>query len=467
MKVLGSPKATEEQLRIVADTRTGTEIIRGAAGSGKTTTALLRLRNLSDMFKARHVRMHIAAPVKALVLTYNRTLCGYVEALARQQAASGGGVDLEVSTFAQWAMRFTTSTNVIEYEARLTALGRLARKVDIKLSSTFLSSEIEYVRGRFAPGDYASYLDAERTGRGIAPRVEKPTREKILSVIESYDKELVADKKIDWEDVTAAAAAADSIGYQIVVVDEAQDFSANQIRALRHHLAEPHALTLVVDTAQRLYPRGYTWKEAGIDATQAQFYRLSKNHRNTIEIAAFAAGIVAGLKLDDDGTMPDLTKATSHGPKPIVLKGKYNKQLSAAIGYIKKKVNLKTETVAFLKPLGGGWFDDIKQRLDDEGLGYEDITRERNWANNDVNIVLSTMHSAKGLEFDHVIILGLNQVNTPHDSDVDDDQHQTLRRLLAMAVARARKSVIVGYKPSEASGLVKYFDAATIDSLEL
>ncbi|MBD9596943.1 AAA family ATPase [Ensifer sp. ENS05] len=468
MKVLGSPRPTDEQLKIIAEVRTGTEIIRGAAGSGKTTTALLRLRNLSDMFKSRHARLEIQTPVRALVLTYNRTLCGYVEALAQQQASSGGGVELEVATFAQWAMRFTRNNDVIGRDAREYALAKLSAAHDLKLSSTFLASEVEYLRGRFSPDDYKSYLNTERTGRGISPRVEKSTREKILSVIDGYNAELTAKRQVDWEDITAASANAASMGYQIIVVDEAQDFSANQIRALRNHLADDaHAFTLVVDTAQRLYPRGYTWKEAGIDAGQALFHRLSKNHRNTVEIAAFASGIVAGLKLDDDGTMPDLKMATSHGPKPSVLKGKYNKQLSAAIGYIKSNVDLTNETVAFLKPQGGGWFADIKDRLEAEGLPYEDITRERTWANNDVNIVLSTMHSAKGLEFDHVIILGLNQENTPHDEDADDDQHQVLRRLLAMAVARARKSVVIGYKPSEASGLVKYFVPTTINESEL
>ncbi|MDR6188439.1 DNA helicase IV [Agrobacterium pusense] len=467
MKVLGSPWPTDEQLKIIADVRTGTEIIRGAAGSGKTTTALLRLRNLTDMFRSRHARLHIQSPVKALVLTYNRTLCGYVEALAEEQASSAGGVELEVATFASWAMRFTNNRDIIGRDEREYALARLSAKYDIKLSSTFLASEVEYLRGRFTTHDYKNYLDAERTGRGIAPRVEKATREKILTVIDSYNKELLVNQKLDWEDITAAAAAAPSAEYQIIVVDEAQDFSATQIKALRKHLADQHAFTLVVDTAQRLYPRGYTWKEAGIDAVQTQFHRLSKNHRNTVEIAAFASGIVAGLKLDDDGTMPDLKAATRHGPKPAVLKGKYNKQLSAAISYIKNKVDLENETVAFLKPQGGRWFADIRDRLEAEGLPYEDITRERIWVNNDVNLVLSTMHSAKGLEFDHVIILGLNQENTPHDDDVDDDQHQLFRRLLAMAVARARKSVVIGYKPSEASGLVKYFAAETIDESDV
>ena len=89
MKLLAWRPPTAEQLKIIGATALGTEIIRGAAGSGKTTTALLRLRNLSDMFEARHKRLGIEEPVRILVLTFNRTLCGYVRALAEKRAKAG------------------------------------------------------------------------------------------------------------------------------------------------------------------------------------------------------------------------------------------------------------------------------------------------------------------------------------------------------------------------------------------
>lgn len=242
MKVLGAPRATPEQLRIIGDTRVGTEIIRGAAGSGKTTTALLRLRNLSDMFRSQHLRTGIAAPVKALVLTYNRTLRGYVEALAKEQASRSGGVHLSVSTYAQWAVQLTSNPKIHSY--RSTAILGFARQRGIKLQKEFLLSEIEYILGRFSPKNYNYYLDIERTGRGIAPRIDRITRERLLAVIGDYRGAIKKLGKIDWEDLPQRVSALPTESYEIIVVDEAQDFSANQLRSVVKHLAPISALTL-------------------------------------------------------------------------------------------------------------------------------------------------------------------------------------------------------------------------------
>ncbi|MCQ7646169.1 hypothetical protein NP183_22845, partial [Salmonella enterica] len=54
-----------------------------------------------------------------------------------------------------------------------------------------------------------------------------------------------------------------------------------------------------------------------------------------------------------------------------------------------------------------------------------------------------------------------------HQQDENDDKLQQLRRLLAMAISRARNSVVIGYKESEKSDLVKYFTPGTFDEIDL
>jgi superfamily I DNA/RNA helicase len=77
------------------------------------------------------------------------------------------------------------------------------------------------------------------------------------------------------------------------------------------------------------------------------------------------------------------------------------------------------------------------------------------------------MHSAKGLEFDHVVVLGLNAEVTRHGDEEHDAQLDNDRRLLAMALGRGRKSIIVGYKPEEESKLIRYFERGTYEEVDL
>ena len=252
-----------------------------------------------------------------------------------------------------------------------------------------------------------------------------------------------------------------------MIIDEAQDFSANEVRAVLNHLEPDHSITFVLDSAQRIYPKNFTWREAGIQLNLNQNFKLPKNYRNTKEIAAFVAPLLRGVDIGDaDGAIPNFDACDRSGKKPVVLVGKYSKQLDWAISYL-RSIDLANESVAFLKPYGGGWFDRLRERLARERLAFVELTRKSDWPEGEENIAVCTMHSAKGLEFDHVLVLGLNDTVTPHGSEPGDVQLDTLRRLVAMALGRARCSIVIGYKESEASSLVSYFEADTYDRINL
>jgi superfamily I DNA/RNA helicase len=467
LKTLPRVTATAEQLPLISQNRFGMEVICGAAGSGKTSTALLRLRSLCLMFAARHARLAIQTPVRVLVLTFNRTLAGYVRNLAENQIAPNANIDLCIETFGRWAMSSLGYPEVQNNKARA-QLMTLATKLG-ELAPAYIVKEAEYLLGRFEPENLESYITAERTGRGAIPRVDRRLRRRILDeVIYPYLVWLRDGGMEDWNTVAVRMGREiDSIGYDIVIVDESQDFSANQLRAIQHHLAPDHAITFVIDTIQRVYARGFTWAEAGFDARAERVHTLRANHRNTVEIAGFAASILSGFRVEPDGVLPDLAAATTHGVRPRVLRGLYGRQVEWAIDHIARHVDLEKDSVAFLKPQAGAWFSTVKKRLDAHGIGWVDITREQDWPDGEENVAVSTFHSAKGLEFDYVFILGLNDVNTPYPNEQLDDEVFVLRRLLAVAVARARKEVIVGYKPGEQSRLIEHFGAGTFDQIDL
>ena len=131
-----------------------------------------------------------------------------------------------------------------------------------------------------------------------------------------------------------------------------------------------------------------------------------------------------------------------------------------------RKADLRKESAALLQPLGGGWFDEARRVLNRRGIPYCELTRQKEWPKGPERVALCTIHSAKGLEFDHVLLPGLSQQVTPHGPETGDADLERLRRMLAMAVGRARNSVMVGYKPGEESSLIGLLDPSTYKLIE-
>ncbi len=464
MKTLPTTVPTGEQLALIANPRSGVQLIRGAAGSGKTTTALLMLHHLSNFYLSRKRRHGLTGDINVLVITFNKTLRGYINDLAKKQIRSSAELNLKVLTFAKWAKDFLPGLNIsaVSCSDKMATLSN-----NLPLQAGFIQKEIDYLLGRFKAEDLSEYLTCKRDGRGTSPRMDQALRKRLLDeVVHPYINWKQENGVSDWNDLAITLLdETPNIKYDIIIADEAQDFSANQIRAMMHFAADPSSVVFVLDAAQRIYPRGFRWGEAGV--TIRQSHRLSENHRNTQQICEFAAPLIEGLEIGDDGTIPDLNSCKRTGPVPLVIKGRYVDQMKYVIEYIRSYVDLKNESVAFLKPYGGGWFRYIIEQLNNNSLAFVKITKMGNWPTGPENIALSTMHSAKGLEFDHVFILGFNEQVTPCGTESGDSDLENLRRMLAMSITRARKSVIVGYKPEDTSTLISYLDPETYQEVLL
>ena len=255
--------------------------------------------------------------------------------------------------------------------------------------------------------------------------------------------------------------------YEVVIVDEAQDFSANQVRAITNHIADDFVCTFIRDTVQRIYPNFFNWNDVGIDMSGDRSRRLRENYRNTKQIAAFARPLVDGLEpVEGGGAIPDFTSCEGEGSLPTVVRSKYSKQVEWALAYLEDCVDAD-EIVAFLHPLGGGWFRELRSQLDDSGIPWVSLSREAEWPEGDERAALCTMHSAKGLEFDHVLLLGYDADTVKVGGEDEDAMLEQQRRLLAMAVGRARKGVVVGYRVEAEPAVTQFLEPLTFETVNL
>ncbi|SOE08946.1 Part of AAA domain-containing protein [Streptomyces sp. 2323.1] len=460
MKVLRPAQPTSEQLTVINNYKPGVFVVRGAAGSGKTTTALYRLKFTVGFWQRRRRDGFIDGPVRVLVLTYNRTLRGYIETLTEEQI-TGNDVQLTISTFAKWATDRVNYERILQEHERNRKLDALT--ASLPLPDDFVHGEVDYVLGRFMPDHLSEYIECERQGRGRSPRMPAPLRRRLLEeVIIPFQEWKKEQQAWDWSDLANAMAAkrADD-PYHVVVVDEAQDFSANQVRAVLNHVTDEHTLTFVLDAAQRIYPQRFTWAEAGLSVGPHNSKLLSKNFRNTRQIAAFAAPLLTDVEKTDDAAIPDLSSCQEEGDKPLLVQGTFTQQMDHVVQFLNDLGSDNDESVAILH--AKGWFSEVKKRLNAAGLAYVELTRNAEWPTGPVNVALSTMHSAKGLEFDHVIIVGLNSEVMPHATEPGDSERDAHLRLLAMSAGRARQTLTITYKPSDASDLIACMDPDTYE----
>lgn len=88
-------------------------------------------------------------------------------------------------------------------------------------------------------------------------------------------------------------------------------------------------------------------------------------------------------------------------------------------------------------------YDDLQSFIDDTALDPPDSDKQKEGGAE--KIILSTIHSSKGLEFDAVFVIGLADGRFPHGSAGQGEQWEEERRLLYVAATRARKYLYLTY----------------------
>jgi superfamily I DNA/RNA helicase len=438
--------------------------IKGVAGSGKTTVALYRakhlLENHSDMFE----------PTRVAIFTFNKTLSGYITALtaaSEQDPNFGVTSAITVTNFHRWAWHFLKDHGnelVGRTISGTSQYGLLARAINSLPASTrqesimsksheFFREEISWIKGKLF-STIGEYLEAKRVGRGTSDRVTQKDKETIWAVYTAYQQVLQNMRHIDFDDYAPLVLreienSTFKPPFTHIVVDEAQDLNKAQVSVLSRLVeTSTNSISLIADAAQRIYKSGFTWGEVGINVRGGRTIEFKKNYRNTLGIASAASSL-----LSHDSDSSDFTEIEPHSTdssKPL-LKG-FNTEddelvwVSATILVLSRSIAQESICVAHRTTNG---IKKLAKLLHDLGVSTEFINGNDSVNYNDDTVKLSTMSSIKGLEFDHVFIIGLSDAEIPLPagfSEPDDELHiSTERRLLYTCMTRAKASLTLSY----------------------
>jgi superfamily I DNA/RNA helicase len=219
------------------------------------------------------------------------------------------------------------------------------------------------------------------------------------------------------------------VRYDAILLDEAQDFGTDALR-FALGLLEPGRddVVIVADAAQNIFRRKFSWKQAGIQA-QGRSRILRINYRNTREILEFASRFLLASRIlrpdevpdpEDENTIIPPESSMRNGPQPIVeVVGGVQREVEWTVARVQEwmRGDPGPRTVGVLYP---GSFDsgvdrgkalcDGLRRAKCEAFWLSD-PRDRNSRDRlaDVKspVIVSTVHSAKGLEFPYVALCGL------------------------------------------------------------
>jgi hypothetical protein len=239
--------------------------------------------------------------------------------------------------------------------------------------------------------------------------------------------------KGNWDAVPKVALEALSLRsgqrYRAVMVDEAQDFATEALQFCVELLEATDTadqdLVIVADSAQNIFRRQFRWKDAGINA-QGRTRILRVNYRNTREILRFAHDFLTAdptIAVDDTSDPEDevtiipAESSERSGPDPTVrLTADASSEIAAVVEMVRGwySPSLRPRSIAvLLGEQAAGRGEGIVTGLEAAGIPVFWVTDPGETSNRDragsvdEPVIVSTIHSAKGLEFERVVVAGL------------------------------------------------------------
>lgn len=447
--------------------------LSGGAGTGKTVVLIHRARELARADPAARI----------LLTTYTTTLAEALRSGLKaldpdiRFADTLGEPGVYVAGIDAVAKRVLASVSEeVRTEAIAAAIGPRAGEINprsanqqfwnsvIAASSTTLDPSI--ANSTFLDAEYMmvvlaqrittkdEYLAVRRPGRGVA--LDRKKRGEVWGLIESYRLAGSFEDSVDWAELAAIAAAAaeqTTPAFDHVLVDEGQDLNPSQWQFLRAIARQgSDDLFIAEDSHQRIYGHPVVLGRLGINIV-GRSRRLTLNYRTTAQNLGYAVSILSGEEfVDAEGEAESIAgyRSARRGPTPRAIQAE---SISAELDIAADLVG--GWLAAGHSPEGVGVLVRDQQQmsrvvtgLNERGLSVRQVDGNKSAGSGQALVM--TMHRAKGMEFECVIIFGANRDDMPAKylakGLAEADRIDFLRRersLLYVSATRARDELVV------------------------
>lgn len=448
----------EDQLKLTQWALKGPTMVRGGAGTGKSTVALYRVKALLE-------RPGSTGSERVLFTTYTRSLLTVTQQLLEQLLSPEQMKRVEVSTCDQLAWRVVGKTRKVgQFESGDEALKRLAKlrathvpggsafeaklraRALERLTDAWLLEEFEWIIEGRGLTSLAEYQAAARPGRGLA--LNERARAAVWELYEAFSKGTGERySALRCEALRSLSEDAGAARYDYVVVDEAQDLSPVSLALMAEICKAAEGLFLAADNKQSLYSRNYTWSSAH---PRLQFRGrtalLSRNYRSTREIDSAAFSVL----IAEEGDELAASNSVHEGPLPVLVRDvaadKQAEWIARFVRQMARHLHLKASAATVLVP-GAAVGETIAKELQAQGLEAHFFPGRDLDLKADVVRVL-TLYAAKGLEFPIVIVAGLESGAWPVPEDFEEpdlfaERARHERRVLYVGLTRAMRGLML------------------------
>ena len=437
------------QFELISRADSGPVIIRGGAGSGKTTVALHRIAWLAYQSPNRF------APHRMMVVVWGKALRDYVSKVLPNLGVQGVLVATWSDLSRTLVKRHFPSLPGHQNANTPSAVSR------IKLHPELPRLLEELIRKRNAPPTPTAAMDDWKAlvgdtsflGRlsGVSPQDIQAAvawaRAQQAQLTARAEGDRQAEPWLDEEDDALLlrcyqlrvgafkAREGGQMRYAHIAVDEVQDFSPMEISVLIGMTDKHQCVTLAGDTQQHIHEKGGSlrWQDllGGLGIVSTELSTLKISYRSTTPIATFARALLGPLAEDDSAPA-----TTRDGPPVEVLTFGEHGACVDAIGLaLRELVRLEPNASVAVISL-----DEATARLYYEGFERMEIPGVRLVEDQTFafapGIDCVDVAQVKGLEFDYVVI-----VHASRGVWSDRPHH---RRLLHVAATRAVHQLWVG-----------------------